>query len=209
MTRMKSMIGSVVCASLLMSALPLAAASAAPLGMPAIKRSDSDVTLVGRRGWGPGALFGGIVAGFSSGFACGAGSMTTGCIATCVCDSGAGCSGAGASTRDSGMTFAPIFTGSPTTTSSTGTGSAATASLRFRDRSFFGVYRVLAYPAYHLLQSGTTTHGAQHGYAAKHQRHAARLGDAVENHVLDGCQTVGQVIEAPDLHFIPGARRAA
>ena len=34
-------------------------------------------------------------------------------------------------------------------------------TLRFRDRSFFGVYRVLAYPAYHLLQSGTTTHGAQ------------------------------------------------
>ncbi|HEX5632866.1 MAG TPA: fused MFS/spermidine synthase, partial [Gemmatimonadales bacterium] len=34
-------------------------------------------------------------------------------------------------------------------------------ALRFHDRSFFGVYRVLEYPAYHLLQSGTTTHGAQ------------------------------------------------
>jgi hypothetical protein len=62
-TRMKSMIGSVVCASLLVAALPLASASAAPLGMPAIKNSDTGVTLVGRRGWGPGALFGGIVAG--------------------------------------------------------------------------------------------------------------------------------------------------
>ena len=62
-TRMKSMIGSVVCASLLISALPLASAGAAPIGMPAIKNSDTGVTLVGRRGWGPGALFGGIVAG--------------------------------------------------------------------------------------------------------------------------------------------------
>ncbi len=62
-TRMKSMIGSVVCASLLMAALPLASAGAAPIGMPVIKNSDTGVTLVGRRGWGPGALFGGIVAG--------------------------------------------------------------------------------------------------------------------------------------------------
>jgi hypothetical protein len=62
-TRMKSMIGSAVCASLLMSALPLASAGAAPIGLPAIKNSDTGVTLVGRRGWGPGALFGGIVAG--------------------------------------------------------------------------------------------------------------------------------------------------
>jgi hypothetical protein len=62
-TRMKSTIGSVVCASLLVAALPLASAGAAPLAMPTIKNSDAGVTLVGRRGWGPGALFGGIVAG--------------------------------------------------------------------------------------------------------------------------------------------------
>ena len=34
-------------------------------------------------------------------------------------------------------------------------------SLLFRGRSFFGVYRVMAYPKVHALQSGTTTHGGQ------------------------------------------------
>ena len=34
-------------------------------------------------------------------------------------------------------------------------------SLLFRGRSFFGVYRVMAYPKYHALQNGTTTHGGQ------------------------------------------------
>ena len=34
-------------------------------------------------------------------------------------------------------------------------------SLLFRGRSFFGVYRVMAFPKQHALQSGTTTHGGQ------------------------------------------------
>jgi len=34
-------------------------------------------------------------------------------------------------------------------------------NLLFRGRSFFGVYRVMAYPKHHALQSGTTTHGGQ------------------------------------------------
>ena len=37
-------------------------------------------------------------------------------------------------------------------------------SLLFRGRSFFGVYRVMAYPKHHALQSGTTTHGGQSIY---------------------------------------------
>jgi spermidine synthase len=31
----------------------------------------------------------------------------------------------------------------------------------YRARSFFGVYRVIRYPEHHMLQNGTTTHGAQ------------------------------------------------
>ena len=34
-------------------------------------------------------------------------------------------------------------------------------SLIYRARSFFGVYRVVAYPKHHALQHGTTTHGGQ------------------------------------------------
>jgi hypothetical protein len=34
-------------------------------------------------------------------------------------------------------------------------------TLLFRGRSFFGVYRVMAYPKHHALQNGTTTHGGQ------------------------------------------------
>jgi hypothetical protein len=34
-------------------------------------------------------------------------------------------------------------------------------SLIYRGRSFFGVYRVIAYPKHHALQHGTTTHGGQ------------------------------------------------
>jgi hypothetical protein len=63
MTRVKSTIAAIVCASMLVPLLPLASAVAAPIGTPAINNSDTGVTLVGRRGWGPGALFGGIVAG--------------------------------------------------------------------------------------------------------------------------------------------------
>jgi hypothetical protein len=37
-------------------------------------------------------------------------------------------------------------------------------SLLFRGRSFFGVYRVMAYPKHHALQNGTTTHGGQSIY---------------------------------------------
>jgi hypothetical protein len=66
---MRSTIASLVCASLLLPALPLASASAAPLGKATISNQDSGVALVryrGRRGgggWGPGALIGGIIAG--------------------------------------------------------------------------------------------------------------------------------------------------
>ena len=38
-------------------------------------------------------------------------------------------------------------------------------SLLFRGRSFFGVYRVMAFPKHHALQSGTTTHGGQSSLA--------------------------------------------
>jgi len=37
-------------------------------------------------------------------------------------------------------------------------------TLLFRGRSFFGVYRVIAYPKHHALQNGTTTHGGQSIY---------------------------------------------
>jgi len=37
-------------------------------------------------------------------------------------------------------------------------------TLLFRGRSFFGVYRVTAYPKHHALQHGTTTHGGQSVY---------------------------------------------
>src|SRR3546814_5610116 len=53
-----------------------------------------------------------------------------------------------------GLGVAAIFVG-------TAIGYGEQPTIRLRDRSFFGVYRVLAYPTYHLLQSGTTTHGAQ------------------------------------------------
>ena len=38
-------------------------------------------------------------------------------------------------------------------------------SLLFQGRSFFGVYRVMAFPKHHALQSGTTTHGGQSSLA--------------------------------------------
>ena len=60
---MKSTIAALVCASLVTPTLPLAQAVAAPVGKTAITKSTEGVTLVGRRGWGPGALFGGIIAG--------------------------------------------------------------------------------------------------------------------------------------------------
>jgi hypothetical protein len=66
---MRSAIASIVCASILLPALPLAQALAAPLGKPSITIGDSYVTPVGRRGrgrgWGPGpgAIIGGIIAG--------------------------------------------------------------------------------------------------------------------------------------------------
>jgi hypothetical protein len=67
MKRMQSTIAALVCASLMVSALPLAQAVAAPLGKPTITIGDSYVTPVGRRGrgWGPGpgAIIGGIIAG--------------------------------------------------------------------------------------------------------------------------------------------------
>jgi hypothetical protein len=37
-------------------------------------------------------------------------------------------------------------------------------TLLFQGRSFFGVYRVMAYPKHHALQNGTTTHGGQSFY---------------------------------------------
>jgi hypothetical protein len=52
-----------LCASLVLPALPVAQAVAAPVGKTPIAKTDNGVTLVGRRGWGPGALFGGIIAG--------------------------------------------------------------------------------------------------------------------------------------------------
>lgn len=63
MRRTKSAIAALLCASLVLPALPVAQAVAAPVGMTTISKFDNGVTLVGRRGWGPGALFGGIIAG--------------------------------------------------------------------------------------------------------------------------------------------------
>lgn len=64
---MKSTIASLVCASLLVPALPLAQCIAAPVGKMTIDKAGEDITLVGRRGWGrgpgPGAIFGGIIVG--------------------------------------------------------------------------------------------------------------------------------------------------
>ena len=62
MKRVRSSITALVCASMLVPLLPLGAAQAAPVVKPTIS-TESDVTLVGRRGWGAGALIGGIVAG--------------------------------------------------------------------------------------------------------------------------------------------------
>lgn len=62
MTRIKSSIAALVCASVLAPTLPLAGAQAAPVGKMTIAK-DSDVTLARGPGWGVGALFGGIIAG--------------------------------------------------------------------------------------------------------------------------------------------------
>ncbi len=65
MNLVKSTIASLVCASLLVSMLPLAAAHAAPVAKTTISK-ESDITLVrrgGRGGWGAGALIGGLIAG--------------------------------------------------------------------------------------------------------------------------------------------------
>lgn len=62
MTRVKSSIAAFVCASMLVPALPLAGAHAAPLPKTTIAKN-SGITLAHGRGWGVGALFGGIVAG--------------------------------------------------------------------------------------------------------------------------------------------------
>lgn len=58
----KSAIAAIVCAGLLVPSLPLASAHAAPLGKINITKA-SPVDLVHRRGWGVGALIGGIVGG--------------------------------------------------------------------------------------------------------------------------------------------------
>lgn len=62
MKRVRSSITALVCASMLVPMLPLAAVQAAPVAKTTIMK-ESDVTLVGGRGWGPGALIGGIIAG--------------------------------------------------------------------------------------------------------------------------------------------------
>lgn len=67
----KTILASILCASLMLPALPQAPASAAPLTKTlAASVSGSDVTLIGHgrgRGWGrgpgPGVIIGGIVAG--------------------------------------------------------------------------------------------------------------------------------------------------
>jgi hypothetical protein len=61
--RTTSSIAALLCASLILPALPVAQAIAAPVAKTTITKTDDGVTLVGRRGWGPGALFGGIIAG--------------------------------------------------------------------------------------------------------------------------------------------------
>jgi hypothetical protein len=61
--RTNTTIAALVCASLVTPMLPVTQAMAAPVGKTTISRSTEGVTLVRRRGWGPGALFGGIIAG--------------------------------------------------------------------------------------------------------------------------------------------------
>jgi hypothetical protein len=64
--RTKSSIAALLCASLILPALPVAQAVAAPVGKTAITKSSEGVTLVGRRGgWGPGAgaIIGGLIVG--------------------------------------------------------------------------------------------------------------------------------------------------
>src|SRR6185436_4274704 len=65
MKRTNSTIAALVCASLLTSALPAVQAAAAPVGKTAITKSSEGITLVGRRGWGPGAgaIIGGLIVG--------------------------------------------------------------------------------------------------------------------------------------------------
>lgn len=63
MKRTNTTIAALVCASLVPPMLPVTQAMAAPVGKTTISRSADGVTLVRRRGWGPGALFGGIIAG--------------------------------------------------------------------------------------------------------------------------------------------------
>ena len=64
MKRMNTTIAALVCASLVTPMLPLTHAAAAPVGKTSISKSTGGVTLVRRgRGFGPGALFGGIIAG--------------------------------------------------------------------------------------------------------------------------------------------------
>src|SRR6187402_698892 len=63
MKRVRSSIAILACASMLLPTLPMAAAQAAPIAKTTIS-TDSGVTLVrGGRGWGAGALIGGIIAG--------------------------------------------------------------------------------------------------------------------------------------------------
>ncbi len=63
MKRVRSSIAILACASMLLPTLPLAAAQAAPIARTTIS-THSGVTLVrGGRGWGAGALIGGIIAG--------------------------------------------------------------------------------------------------------------------------------------------------
>jgi len=63
MKMVRSGIAAIVCASLLVPTLPLAAAQAVPMAKPAITNADGVVTQVRGRGWGVGALIGGIVGG--------------------------------------------------------------------------------------------------------------------------------------------------
>ena len=63
MNRMNTTIAALVCASFVTPMLPLTQAVAAPAGKTSISKSTDGVTLVRGRGWGPGALFGAIIAG--------------------------------------------------------------------------------------------------------------------------------------------------
>ena len=61
---MNTTIAALVCASLVTPMLLPTQAAAAPVGKTSISKSTAGVTLVRRgRGFGPGALFGGIIAG--------------------------------------------------------------------------------------------------------------------------------------------------